>query len=892
MKKVRKLIGVFLNWRRIDSDSFEVDFYLVPFSQSLIKIKPILRSDILLDLRPSKLHAMRTRIHTGHLKKPMTFKAYKEKNFRNLEIVGISKQDNIDHLDLFLKFLTDNGLPPPKWFELCKFCISKYNLISIITPKTAYEYFGNKVCYYCALEEIKDDFRRRGLEITESTNSFITQQLRRTKSVDKTVDLVTNRRSLVDNIAPSLFDVIPADNTTTPVNLRKWFKTGRFNDKVPENLIKHWEGLGYTQLLPAQLLALNNGLLDLEHLLVVAGTSSGKTFIAEIAGLTQWIKKQATFIFLTPLVALTNQKYEDFKKKYRPLGARVSIRVGMTQIEVNDQDKVIVDGRIKGADIIVATYEAFDWILRSGEYKKISNLGLVVIDEVQLLGDEERGQELDGIIARTKLLFPHTQIIALSATIGNSQELAEDLEMSLVEYNKRPVAVERYITLLEKDEEKISLIADLIKKDSKIKSKEGYFGKSLVFTNSRRRTQEITVFLRSEGIRVAYYHAGLTYYERKRVESRFEKGEIDAIVTTAALGAGIDFPISQVILERPAMGVRWLTVAEFYQMLGRAGRFGYHSVGKVHLLLTPGSKIYAGMNGTEDTVGFDLLVKEVEPIDLNIDFQSEAEQVLAFVATQSKTNSKRINLFYEKLVFETRQIQEIIKVLNHFKMIRKDRSEVYLSLLGRATAESFLTPKLAYQVAVDTLNKSVLDVALSLTPFESLQLSSRAHARLEQTFKARVSTRFFNDTVLELISGNRSSNHTISKSFSLLINKWIKLFFDCQCKENPYCEHPQIKASKLILNLRMKEKLNPVQINNILIQKYDLMAYPGDLFAWLETVLHSLESISKLATAMKKDEIADEAKELRKEISQARGKRGVPKGRKSRKRPQKSIKSK
>jgi len=69
-------------------------------------------------------------------------------------------------------------------------------------------------------------------------------------------------------------------------------------------------------------------------------------------------------------------------------------------------------------------------------------------------------------------------------------------------------------------------------------------------------------------IKALPYHAGLSYPERKKVEEQFGRGELPVVVTTAALAAGVDFPASQVIFESLAMGIEWLTVREFQQMLG------------------------------------------------------------------------------------------------------------------------------------------------------------------------------------------------------------------------------------------------------------------------------------------------------------------------------------
>lgn len=110
---------------------------------------------------------------------------------------------------------------------------------------------------------------------------------------------------------------------------------------------------------------------------------------------------------------------------------------------------------------------------------------------------------------------------------------------------------------------------------------------------------------------VAPYHAGLTQSERRLVEEKFEKGQLRAVVTTAALAAGVDFPASQVIFDSLAMGIEWLTVQEFQQMSGRAGRPDFHDLGKVVLLAEPGASYIRGSRLTEEEVAMGLLKGEM-----------------------------------------------------------------------------------------------------------------------------------------------------------------------------------------------------------------------------------------------------------------------------------------
>ena len=137
----------------------------------------------------------------------------------------------------------------------------------------------------------------------------------------------------------------------------------------------------------------------------------------------------------------------------------------------------------------------------------------------------------------------------------------------------------------------------------KLTSSTGYRGQTIIFTNSRKNCYNLAQSIPG----AAAYHAGLQYPERKRIEELFGQGKIHTVVTTAALAAGVDFPASQVVFESLAMGIKWLNVHEFNQMLGRAGRPGYHDKGLVYILAEPGRKFSSARGESEDEMALALL---------------------------------------------------------------------------------------------------------------------------------------------------------------------------------------------------------------------------------------------------------------------------------------------
>jgi helicase len=555
----------------------------------------------------------------------------------------------------------------------------------------------------------------------------------------------------------------------------------------------------------------------------------------------------------------------------------------MSKSDVGDDDKIFPNGNFARSDIIVATYEALDWIFRSGQWKNIGGeIGTFVIDEVQLLADDERGATVDGLLSRIRAIYSKCQIICLSATIGNAENLASQLNLQLVDYMHRPIPLERHLLISSNDEERVDLIQNLVKNETKVISSSNHRGQSLIFTNTRRRVQELSSLLKSTGIRSAYYHAGMTYFSRKKVEQLFVRGELEAVTTTAALGAGADFPVSQVIFERPGMGARWISTAEYYQMSGRAGRFGYHDIGKSILIATPGAKIYSAQAKTEEQVAFELLTGDVEEVEGDMDFEKEAEQVLSYISSSYPLQESEIKKYYELLFYRTNQLGVVLKFLSTKGLIILKKNQWYITPLGRAICESFLEPTFGYDIATKTQKKSVREIAIEIAPLEAIYLSSKIHARIEQALKYPVSRKFLSDSSLEIITGSSQVKSKLSSQLIDRIKDWNRHFFDCSCKANPYCKHPQSKISDVVLDLRL-EGLNPSQIGYELSNRYDLFMYPGDLLNWLDEIIHALHSTARLAKAMKEVDVIKSSRALAMSIENP--KQSIKVKKKSKKKP-------
>jgi helicase len=187
-------------------------------------------------------------------------------------------------------------------------------------------------------------------------------------------------------------------------------------------------------LRPCQEKSIKAGLLEGKNLLVCTPTASGKTLIAEIAALETILKKNGTVVYIVPLKALANEKYKEFTKRYSHI-CKIALSIG-------DLDKA--DPYLGKYNLIITTSEKLDSLIRH-HCNWLGNVKLVVVDEVHLLNDAGRGPTLEVLITMLKQLLKNLQLIALSATMGNPEELAEWLDAELVIDSWRPVELKKGI---------------------------------------------------------------------------------------------------------------------------------------------------------------------------------------------------------------------------------------------------------------------------------------------------------------------------------------------------------------------------------------------------------------------------------------------------------------
>ncbi len=714
----------------------------------------------------------------------------------------------------------------------CRLCLldGRYTTVN----SNPISFHNEQVCEECARKELVRE--ARSCRIGKHGQERLIRILLGIRNLDKVLAML-NHEKLDSGL--TRFDTIEANRVDRSIKV----KDLHIHEELKKILLHQLD-----ELMPVQALSVDAGLLEGKNQLIVSATATGKTLVGELAGIQNILNKRSKMLFLVPLVALANQKYEQFTKRYSSI-ATTSLRVGTSRI-------------IKGtkgirtslsSDIIVGTYEGIDFVLRSGNAGMLGKIGTVVIDEVHMLEDKERGHRLSGLIARLKFIAPDAQFIYLSATVGKPRWLAEKLGAALIEFEERPVPIERHL-IFSPEYEKKRLIERLAAQEYSKLSSKGFHGQTIVFTNSRRNCHMLADSLT---IKAMPYHAGLSYSERKRVEERFGGGKLPVVVTTAALAAGVDFPASQVIFESLAMGIEWLTIREFQQMLGRAGRPDYHDRGVVVLLADPERRF--GKGDAEDEIAFRLLRGELEHFGVEYGEDEMLEETLSnTVVARRLSDIRKI----DKLLLGEGDLSYLLDKLREYGFIEKKDAGFYPTKLGNIVASHFLSVEQTSLIKSAVLKgRNTLDIITELETLDAVYF--RYASRLSDALGADIPTRVFGAGLDIVYSADGISK--LKENLRRTALDFAKEFMACKCKDSPYCGCAQKKFSARVIEL-CAEGLSPDGIIAEITQRYGVYAYAGDMLNYLDQAARNLEAVELIAAIYGKNELSMRARGLREKM--------------------------
>ena len=400
---------------------------------------------------------------------------------------------------------------------------------------------------------------------------------------------------------------------------------------VPDDIVAAW-ATRFENLNRLQIEAVNDyAVLDGQSLLVAAPTSSGKTFLGELAAARAMLAGEKV-AYLAPYRAIVTEKGDEFDQLYdETLGFRIRRASGDWRDDALD----IRRGRF---DLALFTYETFlSLILQQADV--LDRLGLIVIDEAHFITDPNRGIVVELIMtalrrARDRGVQP--QLIALSAVIGNTNEFEIWAGCRLLRTETRPVPLVEGVLSTDGsfrfvdengNEGHEQLLPQIRQSGRKPRSKDflvplieelvGARGeKVIVFRASRGEAAGSAKYLaaeaglsstgdlvnglpdegtssRSSELRraisggAAFHSTDLNREERRFVEDAFKKQDsgVGVLTSTTTLAAGVNLPASTVIITDTQYPTgQAFTVSEYKNMAGRAGRLGQNERGRSILL--------------------------------------------------------------------------------------------------------------------------------------------------------------------------------------------------------------------------------------------------------------------------------------------------------------------
>ncbi len=508
---------------------------------------------------------------------------------------------------------------------------------------------------------------------------------------------------------------------------------------------------GLETLYPPQEDAINTGVLNGKNLVLASPTASGKTLIAELCAMKHVLEHGGKVLYLTPLRALTWEKFEEFQVYsdiIKPDGKK--IRVGVSTGDMDNSSPWL-----QAYDIVICTNEKCDSLLRHRS-PWMSGISLVIADEIHLIGSD-RGPTLEVSLARLRQMSPDIQILALSATISNTTEIAEWLKSESVTTDWRPVELREGVALgnhINFKDGQVQNIESHHKQDSinlALNSIDDG-GQALIFVESRRRAEstaratsnalKLTLSKRQEtelhriaseisshgektrltddlaemvSKGAAFHHAGLNRDHRRIIETAFKQGYIKILCTTPTLAAGVNLPARTVVIGNykrfmAGYGMQPIKVMEYKQMSGRAGRPQYDKEG-IALLI-------ASSEDEQDYLMEDYILSKPERIDSRLAQESALRgHTLAAIASDYAHSENSLLDFFGSTFYgynyPTAGIKlilgSILRYLNREGMIEYDGDHLKATDFGRRVSELYIDPLTAV-VLRDGLKQGALDV--------------------------------------------------------------------------------------------------------------------------------------------------------------------------------------
>jgi replicative superfamily II helicase/DNA-binding winged helix-turn-helix (wHTH) protein len=461
--------------------------------------------------------------------------------------------------------------------------------------------------------------------------------------------------------------------------------------------VENWKRTRDAELLPLQAYAVTRtGLLHGRSTAIFAPTSSGKTFVAELAA-ARHVERGGRAIFAVPTRALAEEVGAHLRALYSPLGWRVAV----SSAELRNDDAAVARGQF---ELAVIVYEKLRALLVT-QPELAGLVSCLVVDELQILGEPERGPTADVLITKFRTAPEPPQIVAMSAVVDDYERIAQWLGAEPLVWHERPVELREGVLdaetglfryrewntrrettepLIEPQGRPIPCADDVHRGAAQLDAATTAALIALVRELAQQRGEQVLVFVPTKALShevalrlahelelpadapglaaelaeaedsrlagvlaqvaacgVAFHNADLPARLRRAVEHAFDAGALRVLVATSTLAQGVNLGCRNVVslpamLEHGAIAERPVMVpisrARLRNQGGRAGRY--------HRSTDFGRSIVLVAHAADSERIFDQLLRQpAEPLAVRVGPEQLAAACLDFLVSHQRTSA-------------------------------------------------------------------------------------------------------------------------------------------------------------------------------------------------------------------------------------------------------------